>query len=207
MNEQTTTKIGDRHRRVFLQKMTATFGVAMASSLVSFGAVQSALAYVPAEASELSAGKIFTQVQMLTLKAIVDTVFPQTDTASASQVDCHGFIDHQLFHCFDKLQQQSAVAIVDSIQKEASDGLNSNGFSGLTQGLQQAMLVALENQNGFSKSQSDQFMQLKALIVFGYFTSETGATQALAYQAMPGGYKGSMKMDENTKAWSSFDFY
>jgi hypothetical protein len=202
MNKQTETQIADKHRRAFLQKMTATFGVAMASSIVSLSAVQSALAYAPAKASELSAGKIFTQPQMLTLKAIVDTILPQTDTPAASQLDCHGFMDNQLFHCFNKSQQQSAVAIVNDIQNQ-----NSAGFSQLTPALQQTMLTAIEDQNGFSQSQSDQFKQLKALLVFGYFTTEIGATQALSYQAMPGGFKGSIKVDENTKAWSSFDFY
>ncbi|MDU0353713.1 hypothetical protein RS130_07055 [Paraglaciecola aquimarina] len=48
---------------------------------------------------------------------------------------------------------------------------------------------------------------LKALIVFGYFTSEVGATQALNYQAVPGGFKGSIPCDENTKSWGSIDYY
>ena len=190
------------HRRVFLQKMTATMGVALASSVVSLSTVNSALAYVPAKASELSAGKIFTQKQMLTLKAIVDAVLPETDTPSASQVDCHGFIDYHLNDCYTKLDQQNAVAIVDTIYQKSN-----KRFVQLKQSAQQAMLIALENQDGFSHNQQQQFMQLKALILFAYFTSEPGATQALNYQAVPGGYKGSIKVDESSKSWGSLEFY
>jgi hypothetical protein len=36
----------------------------------------------------------------------------------------------------------------------------------------------------------------------GYFLSETGATKALAYLQIPGGYQGDLPLAPNQKAWA-----
>ena len=44
---------------------------------------------------------------------------------------------------------------------------------------------------------------LRELTVLGYFTSEVGATQALAYEAVPGGYRGCVDLKPGQKAWAT----
>jgi hypothetical protein len=46
------------------------------------------------------------------------------------------------------------------------------------------------------------FNTLKGLTIGGYFTSEIGATQALAFDPIPGGWIPDMLIDANTKAWT-----
>jgi len=36
----------------------------------------------------------------------------------------------------------------------------------------------------------------------GYFLSEIGATQALAYERIPGGFQGDLELKPNQKAWA-----
>ena len=48
---------------------------------------------------------------------------------------------------------------------------------------------------------------LKGLIVFGYYTSEEGATQELHYVAMPDGFKGSVPLSLVKSAYSSKAYY
>lgn len=193
----------DSSRRLFMQKMSAALGVATASTVLSTSAISSALAYDLQKGSELRAGKIFQQQHMMVLKHIVDAILPKTDTPSASDVDCHGFVDDQLFNCYTKQQQNSAKAIVSKI---ATTGVNGN-FVNSSLNQQQQVLRDIESGKGYDKNDSEQFSQLKSLIVFGYFTSEIGATKALNYLTVPGGYKGSIKIDENTKAWGLYAYY
>ena len=51
------------------------------------------------------------------------------------------------------------------------------------------------------------FKALKSLLVFGFFTTEVGATQALNYQAVPGGFKGSVSYSSLKKSWGSLAYY
>jgi hypothetical protein len=65
-----------------------------------------------------------------------------------------------------------------------------------------AFLQKLEQE---SKNQPDPnfWRALKGLTLFGYFSSEIGMTQALAYDPIPGGWVPDLKIDANTKAWAS----
>ena len=46
------------------------------------------------------------------------------------------------------------------------------------------------------------FKILKDYTLTGYFMSEVGATQALAYEKVPGGYWGDLPLAPNQKAWA-----
>jgi hypothetical protein len=46
------------------------------------------------------------------------------------------------------------------------------------------------------------FKTLKHLTVLGYFNSEIGATQALAYLPVPGRFDGSAPFEPGQKAWA-----
>ena len=46
------------------------------------------------------------------------------------------------------------------------------------------------------------FKILKDYTLTGYFLSETGATQALAYDKIPGGYWGDVPLKPGQKAWA-----
>ncbi len=46
------------------------------------------------------------------------------------------------------------------------------------------------------------FRILKDYTLVGYFLSETGATQALAYERVPGGFQGDLPLKPNQKAWA-----
>ena len=48
------------------------------------------------------------------------------------------------------------------------------------------------------------FSKLKELTVLGYFTSEIGITQSLAYNPMPMEYKADIPLTDKTKQWSQY---
>lgn len=200
------THLSDQSRRMFLQRLSQTIGFAAATTLVAGAGMGSALAYTPKPDSALRQGLVFTQPQMMALKHICSTIIPRTDTASAADVDCHGFVDHQLLQCFSEQDHAKCIAIVDDINAAAKREFKKD-YSELSQAQQTSILNNVEAQKGFSGEQKGHFKMLKALIVFGYFTSEEGVTKALVYSPFPGGYKGSVPVTKDTKVSGSLNYY
>ncbi|MGQ8366112.1 gluconate 2-dehydrogenase subunit 3 family protein [Glaciecola sp. 1036] len=193
-------------RREFLQRLSQAIGVAAATSLVAGSGISTALAYTPRPNSADKAGVTFSQAQMKTLQSICATVIPKTDTPSAADVDCHGFVDHQLLQCHSEQDQKRCIDIVDVIDSKTMQSYGKS-FAALPTEKQTEILVEVEALRGFSASQKADFKLLKSLIVFGYFTSEDGVKKALFFQPYPGGYKGSIPVDERTKTSGSLDYY
>ncbi|MFI4945488.1 MAG: gluconate 2-dehydrogenase subunit 3 family protein [Burkholderiales bacterium] len=44
---------------------------------------------------------------------------------------------------------------------------------------------------------------LKDLTLVGFFTSQIGATQVLAYEKVPGGYRGCVELRPGQKTWAT----
>ncbi|MFN9666692.1 MAG: gluconate 2-dehydrogenase subunit 3 family protein, partial [Bacteroidota bacterium] len=71
------------------------------------------------------------------------------------------------------------------------------------------LLVALDKEQKAyqEKKKSEEpahyFRMMKELTLWGYFTSEIGATQALRYVAVPGKYEGCIPYKKGDKAWAT----
>ncbi len=65
-----------------------------------------------------------------------------------------------------------------------------------------AALKARAAQDNELDYDSSFFKILKDYTMTGYFLSEIGATQALAYEKIPGGFKGDLPLQPNQKAWA-----
>ncbi len=194
-------------KRQLLRGITALIGASVVAQLTTGNAFAVALSYEAKTDSAEKTGQVFSLQQMQVLADICAVVLPRTDTPSAAELDVHGFIDHQLFVCHDKSQQKQMIKIVEKIAQQSQ--LNfSKPFTQLNVEQQNQLLVALEIAKlGFSVTDKEQFKALKSLLVFGYFTTEVGATQALSYQAVPGGFKGSIPYDSVGKSYGSLAYY
>jgi len=200
-------KINDHKRRNLLIGLSSILGITAAAKLLDGNALSVALAHV--DATDVSKGKphVFSLSQLASLKTICQTVIPATQTPGAGDIDTHYFIDNQLHHCFDQQAQDSLVKVVSLID-ESSNALYKSKFSELNPNQAHALLVNLDlSKNGFTKEQTKSFKFLKSLIVFGYYTSETGASQELKHERVPGGFKGSVPLSEVGAAWGSLDFF
>jgi hypothetical protein len=207
MTEKSDTVLTQQSKRQFLRNLAGLIGASAVVQLTSGNALAEAFSYKANTDSAKQAGKVFSQYQMKTLANICAVVLPKTDTPSASELDVHGFIDHQLAVCYDKKQQQQAIDIIDEIDQKSQQHF-STVFTQLPFEQKTQLLVALEERNlGFSSISKQQFKALKSLLVFGYFTTEVGATQALSYQAIPGGFKGSIPYNSVGKSYGSLAYY
>ena len=194
-------------KRQFLTGLTAIAGAVVANTLLSDKAIAAALAYKPDATAPHQRGKVFSANQLAVLAQVCAVVIPATDTPGAFDVDCHGFIDDQLFHCHPQSQRIKAIGVLKLIEQTANNA-QKKGFTKLNDAQQLSILNALDlAQTPFTKTQTTDFKWLKALICFGYYTSEVGASKELNYQAVPGGYKPLVMDENNDKNWGSLAYY
>jgi hypothetical protein len=72
-----------------------------------------------------------------------------------------------------------------------------------------ALLIDLDKeQMGYTAKKKPEdpphyFRMMKELTIWGYFTSEPGATKALRYIAVPGRYEGCIPYKKGDKAWAT----
>lgn len=193
-------------RREFLRRLTMLVGASSAAHLLAGNNLVVAMDFHQVNADSDHTDRLFDNQQRAVLYALCDSVLPRTDTPSATEVGCHTFVEHQLQHCHTEQKQRDCSNILNAIEKVSMEQ-SKKSYSMLSSQKQREILVSLENQDGFTKEHKHQFRFLKSLLIFGYFTSEAGATQALNFQAVPGGFKGSIPYGKDSKAWGSLDYY
>lgn len=169
-------------RRAFLRGTSVLLGSS------ALGPVLQAFAETPRKAT------FFSETELRTLAALVDTILPATDSPGASAADTHYFIDLAIPAC------ASAAA-----QKTFRDGVRSfamKSFDKLPADKQVALLQARAQKDQAPAYDQSFFKILKDYTLSGYFLSETGATKALAYEQVPGGYWGDLPLQPGQKAWA-----
>lgn len=170
------------NRRSFLRGASVLMGHA------AFGQVMTAFAATPRKAT------FFTAAEMETLRALVDVVLPATDSPAASAADTHYFVDLAMPAC----------ASIDA-QQAFRGGLNQLGqkkFADLAPPAQIELLKVRAAADMPLPYDQSFFKILKDYTLTGYFLSEVGATQALAYERVPGGFQGDLPLAANQKAWA-----
>jgi hypothetical protein len=206
MNNDITSIVvttNEKSRRNFLKGFTTLLGGIAVGSLLTGDAISVAMAYVPNSDSILTDGKVFNKSQLMLLKQICSIVIPKTDTLGAAEVDTHGFIDNQLFHCHTKEEQKTVLALLKLVNESAKKQL-SMSFMKLTSEQQFQLLNDFDlGRQRFNQTQRDDFKLLKQYICFGYYTSEVGATQELRYDPVPGGFQGSIPYKNLDPSWAT----
>lgn len=194
-------------RRYFLQGLTAILGSAAVSQLLDGSGLASALAYNKQGGNSESALKLFNEEQLQIVRHIADVILPKTETPSASELGVHRFVDHQLATVYSEAQRENILQLFNKVEFESLQGYG-RGFADLNMQQQHGLLERLESaEMPFAEADKQEFKQLKSLVIFGYFTTEFGATQVLAYQAVPGGFNGALPYSEVGKAWGSLAYY
>ncbi len=146
--------------------------------------------------------KFFTPEQLQMTGEIADLIIPTTDTPGALAVNVHGFLDKYLAECVSKEQQQQFLNGLKKMNAVAEDKFHKT-FLACTHKQHIQLLTAIEKTDlGFTADDKSFFTFFKSLTLFGYYTSEVGATQELAYLAIPGGYQGKFPFAKVGKAWA-----
>jgi hypothetical protein len=129
--------------------------------------------------------QIVNEQQGRVLFEAVETILPQTGTPGAKAARVHVFVDLVLAKCASPADQKGVLAALDAL---------GPAFVAAAPEARQKALEAMDK---------TAFALLKELTVLGYFTSEIGATQALAYDKVPGGYWGCLDLKPGQKGWAT----
>jgi hypothetical protein len=169
-------------RRSFLRGSSMLLGSA------ALGSVLQAFAAVPRKPV------FFSPDELDALRAVVDVILPATDSPAASAAGTHYFIDLAIPAC--------ASAASQKVFREAVAGMVASRFAQGPAAEQVAWLRARAAADMPLAYEQSFFKMLKDYTLTGYFLSEVGATQALAYEKIPGGYWGDLPLAPNQKAWA-----
>ena len=167
-------------RRLFLRGASVLMGSA------ALGQVMTAFAATPRKAT------YFSESEMRALRALVDVILPATDSPAASAADTHYFIDLAIPACASPKARDAFHAGLKAL----------SGYDKLAPGKQVATLKARAAKDISLPYEESFFRILKDYTMTGYFLSEIGATQALAYERIPGGFQGDLELKPNQKAWA-----
>jgi hypothetical protein len=136
----------------------------------------------------------FTDPEMQALRAVVDVILPATDSPPASAADTHHFIDLAIPACASAAAQKTfRSGLADLVAADFAAKPATEQVSWLKDRAAKDMPLAYEH---------SFFKMLKDYTLTGYFLSETGATKALAYEKIPGGYWGDLPLAPDQKAWA-----
>lgn len=177
--------------------------IALACGLTLSASSLSALAAVTPPTDLTRRKKTLLDTHLLALvRELGEIIIPTTDTPGAIAAGVHDFINHFVVYCASKEEQQWLIAGLTRIDDSAKERFRTP-FLSATKTQQVDLLTHMDKGvEGFTAQDRHFFKQLKALVTFGYYTSEIGATQELAYLAIPGGYKGDFKFKQIGKAWA-----
>jgi Gluconate 2-dehydrogenase subunit 3 len=153
-------------------------------------------------------GTNFSNDDIAYFDEIAETILPATDTPGAKEAKVGAFYATIVKDCYTEKDQK---VFLDGMKKlnDASQQKNGKSFMESTPEQRHDLLVALDKEQKdymAAKKKEDPshyFRMMKELTLWGYFTSEAGATKALRYVAVPGKYVGCTDYKKGDKAWAT----
>ncbi|MBO9558911.1 MAG: gluconate 2-dehydrogenase subunit 3 family protein [Caulobacter sp.] len=186
------------NRRDTLRGLALTVGVASAGwaeRALAAAAPPPALAWTPTA---------LTPDQARLVDVVAELIIPATDTPGARAAGVPKFIDRAVGDYYDKSQVQQ---LLNGLARMDADARATHGqvFVALTPEQQVALLTTYDEEGGVARQQGlpHFFPALEDMVTVGYFTSEIGATMALAYEPVPGAYHGCVPLAEVGRAWAT----
>ena len=145
--------------------------------------------------------QFFSKETLALLHEVGETILPETeDSPGAKALKIAHFMDAYVAACYDskgqKLLQEGLMAFQETLKQRFN-----KSFKELQPEQRHQFLVDLD-ETAQKSEEPHYFSLLKGLVVFGYFTSEEGATKALRYLPIPGKYEGDYPYKEGEKAWA-----
>lgn len=129
--------------------------------------------------------------QQALVTTIAEMIIPETDTPGATSVKVPEFIDLILTEWASDDERAAFLAGLDDIDARAS-ALGSSRFVGLSAAKKVELLTALDAVREDKAGSGLAFARLKALTVYGYFTSRIVEQDILKVQMFFNGYQGNV---------------
>lgn len=136
---------------------------------------------------------------------LAELIIPETDTPGARAARVHEFADSMLTDWYEEEETARFLAGLREVDERANADSGA-AFTELSQAKQIELLTEMEDE-AYAWQEAGQtgnqpfFFTIKSLTLFGYYTSEIGATQELHVNPM-GEYRGDIPYEEIGRAWA-----
>lgn len=141
---------------------------------------------------------------ILLLDEIGETILPKTDQSpGAREVRIGEFMKTIVADCYDDKEQKIFIDGIEKIDQQSNEKF-SRPFLKLAPDEKFQLIAALDVEARQNNNDTNPhfFTLMKQLTIWGYFSSEPGATQALKYNPVPGHYDGCAPYHAGDKAWA-----
>jgi len=152
-----------------------------------------------AGATGTTSTRILTDASCVLLNEVGETILPATPgSGGAKAANVAAFMEDMVANFYDEKEQATFTAGLVQIQTASCGMFSGRGFLELTATERHNLVMGFDE----TKPQPEFYRMIKQLAVWGYLTSEVGATQAMTHVAIPGRFDGVVTIPPGTKAWS-----
>ena len=148
--------------------------------------------------------RMFSDSDIALLDEVGETILPETNRSPGAKAANIGlFMTTIVADCYDEKEQTIFKQGIDELNRMADDTY-SNSFLELSKKNKHDLLVKLDHgTRALADNDTPHFFSMmKQLTIWGFFTSEPGATKALHYNPIPGEFKGCIPYIKGDKAWA-----
>tara|TARA_B100000949_G_scaffold95916_1_gene85472 strand:- start:12003 stop:12608 length:606 start_codon:yes stop_codon:yes gene_type:complete len=138
------------------------------------------------------------------LDEIGETILPDTDESPGAKAAHIGtFMKTIVNDCYSEDETLLFIDGLDKVEEKSMDGFGES-FLSLSKEKKLNLLTQFDEEAKKHRSLAEPhfFTMLKELTLWGYFTSEVGATEALRYNPVPGRFEGCIPYN-GENAWIS----
>jgi hypothetical protein len=195
-------------REAILRVSALLGGTALVGQAAMLAACTKEAVEAPAAAGAASASKLFSAADIEYLSEIADTILPETATPGAKAAGVGPFIALMVRDTYFPEEQEVFREGLATLNEECESEAGV-AFMAATPTQRLALLGRLDkesHENMWNRPEGEPphyFRMLKELTLLGYFTSETGYTQALRYAETPGRYDPCVPYEEGEPAWAN----
>jgi hypothetical protein len=146
------------------------------------------------------------------IAALAETIIPRTGTAGARDVKAHEFILKMVRDCTIRKEQNTFIDGLRDIQEYCGSRFGRT-YDRCTLAEQAVALTHFQEKGRPMAGKAGKLQArltgrsfyaiLKDYTVEGYCTSRAGATEGLAYQYIPGSYRGCLPLQPGQRSWAT----
>ncbi len=202
------------NRREFLQCAAILISGASASQLGFSLSAEQTTYLATAPDYNTTAVDYFTPAQRKIVAAMAEIIIPRTDTPGAIDAGVPKYIELMAANWLNEGERAIFDAGLQDIENRIPQAYGES-FDQLPSSQQLEILEALEEDASDSEwyefgntlrefiSEAPFICQFKELTIWGFFTSEEGASQVLRYDPMPMYFDGDVPLKNDQSTWSS----
>ena len=155
-----------------------------------------------AGAKKLSSSPKLSASEMALVSAMAETIIPKTDTAGAAEAGVPAVIQSLFTEWGDDNYRNYWRGGLDNLEQHFIKN-GGQAFAKMSAS-QQANLLGKYDAQAYAEAGFDDFYKsMKSTIATAYYMSEPGATEELAYEPVPGEWRGCVPLSEFPKTWAT----